>query len=58
MKVGLITSILFFLIILSVFLIKNIFTSSDEEYTKFPLTIKAEDFEGAGKAWTSVYDKK
>ena len=40
------------------FWIKNIFTSSDEEYTKFPLTIKAEDFEGAGKAWTSVYDKK
>ena len=58
MKVRLIASIFFFLIILSVFLIKNIFTSSDEEYTKFPLIIKAEDSEEAGKTGKSVYDKK
>ena len=28
------------------------------EYTTFPYTIEAEDCEGAGEPWTSVYDKK
>ena len=29
-----------------------------EEYTQFPYTIEAEDCEGAGEPWTSVYEKK
>jgi len=32
--------------------------SAAEEYTKFPFTIEAEDCEGAGQPWTSVYEKK
>ena len=28
------------------------------DYTKFPFTIEAEDCEGAGETWTSVYEKK
>ena len=29
-----------------------------EEYSTFPFTIEAEDCEGAGEPWTSIYEKK
>ena len=32
--------------------------SYSQQYTKFPYTIEAEDCEGAGDTWTSVYEKK
>ena len=28
------------------------------EYTKFPYTVEAEDCDGAGEPWTSIYEKK
>ena len=45
----------FFEILIIVLVISLSYT---QQYTKFPYTIEAEDCEGAGDTWTSVYETK
>ena len=42
----------------ALFIFLLISLSAAADYTTFPFTIEAEDCEGAGEPWTSVYEKK
>ena len=43
---------------ISALLLITLISAAEPEYTVLPYTIEAEDCEGAGEPWTSIYEKK